>query len=78
MTENEAATDQPAPSAGANKARDFVDRVRLGEHLERVRRLGVELGTLKAHALLLADELQVAIGKVDMIAAAIDKDRSGR
>lgn len=78
MTPDEAANDAPVPAAGAAKASSFANRVRLGEHLERVRKHGVELGTLKARALDLAADLQLAIAENDAIAAAMDKDRSGR
>jgi hypothetical protein len=78
MKSDEAANDAPAPAAGSAKATSFADRVRVGEHLERVRKHGVELGTLKARALDLAADLQRAIAENDGIAEALEKDRSGR
>ncbi len=79
VRQTEPAEATPAdPMPGAGRAIDFARQVRLGEHLERVRKHGLELGCVKARLLDLVMTVEEQIQETASIAEAIAKDRGGR
>lgn len=73
--ENSADVDQAAPTGGADKARDFASKVRLGMLHQKVNVLSGELGDVNGEWLKLAQKIERIQGELSAIATDLAKER---